>query len=426
MTVVILLLVAIGALMALRVPVALAILGPSLVYMLGTGNSIGFAMRIATEGVSSFPLLAVPLFILLGTVANYAGIADRLFTFAEALLKNLKGSLGYVNVLSSVGFAWMSGSALADAAAMGKTLVPAMERSGFKKPFATGLTASASLISPVMPPSIPAVIFASVAAVSTGALFAASVLPAILLAFALLAVVFIYVRIHKNDFNNSGSTTAPLREATVRVIGPAIAPVLILGGILLGLFTPTEAAALGAFYMMLLGFIYKSLSLSDLWKAVKETTVTTGSIMLIIASASLLGWVLAREEVPQNLSALMTGNLNSGIAFLAVACLLLIVLGAFIDATALLLIAVPILLPVANEFGVDPIHFGVVSILSLMIGLLTPPVGTVLFVMSSVLRMPAGEVFKGTAPFLIPLFVVLVLLIIFPSITTIIPSLLGM
>jgi tripartite ATP-independent transporter DctM subunit len=419
-------LIAIGILMAIRVPVALSILGPSLVYMLATGNSPGFAMRIAADGIASFPLLAVPLFILLGTVANYAGVADRLFEFAESLLHRVTGNLGYVNVFASVGFSWMSGSALADAAAMGKTLVPAMERSGFKKSFATGLTASSSLISPVMPPSIPAVIYASVAAVSTGALFAASVLPALLLAGALLVVVAIYIARHKDDLTGPAEAPRPIGEATVRVLGALLTPVIILGGILGGFFTPTEAAALGALYIIILGFIYRNLTVSLLWKALRETAVTTASIMLIIAAATILGWILAREEVPQALSSMMTGNLNSSVVFLLVTAVLLLVLGAFIDATALLLITVPILLPVATEFGVDPIHFGVITILALMMGLLTPPVGTVLFVMSSVLRMPAGEVFKGVLPFLFPISIVLLLLIFFPGIVTVVPGLVGM
>lgn len=419
-------LIAIGILMAIRVPVALSILGPSLVYMLATGNSPGFAMRIAADGIASFPLLAVPLFILLGTVANYAGVADRLFEFAESLLHRVTGNLGYVNVFASVGFAWMSGSALADAAAMGKTLVPAMERSGFKKSFATGLTASSSLISPVMPPSIPAVIYASVAAVSTGALFAASLLPALLLAGSLLVVVALYVSRHKEDLVGPAENPRPIGEATVRVLGALLTPVIILGGILGGFFTPTEAAALGALYIMILGFIYRKLTISLLWKALRETAVTTASIMLIIAAATILSWILAREEVPQALSSMMTGNLNSPVTFLLVTAVLLLVLGAFIDATALLLITVPILLPVATEFGVDPIHFGVITILALMMGLLTPPVGTVLFVMSSVLRMPAGEVFKGVLPFLVPISIVLLLLIFFPGIVTVVPNLVGM
>src|SRR5699024_8031041 len=242
-------------------------------------------------------------------------------------------------------------------------------RSSDLKSFATGLTASSSLISPVMPPSIPAVIYASVAAVSTGALFAASVLPALLLAAALLVVVALYIARHKEELVGSAEKPRPIGQATVRVIGAMLTPVIILGGILGGFFTPTEAAAVGALYIIILGFLYKKLTLATLWKALRETAVTTASIIVIIVAATILGWSLAREEVPQALSSFMTGNLDSSVAFLLVTAVLLLILGAFIDATALLLITVPILLPVAVEFGVDPIHFGVVTILALMMGL---------------------------------------------------------
>lgn len=416
---------AIALLLAIRVPVGLAFLGPSLVYMLVSGNSPGFAMRIAAEGTASFPLLAVPLFILLGTLANHAGIADRIFDFALAVLGRVRGSLGYVNVASSVGFSWMSGSALADSAALGKILVPTMEKNGFKRDFSIGLTASSALISPVMPPSIPAVIFASVATISTGALFAASVLPALLLALALLITVYIYVRKH-SELKKSPRSKEEIKYASVRVIGPILTPVIILGGILGGIFTPTEAAAIGVLYIMVLGFMYRTLSLKGMWSALRETAVTTASIMLIIAAAQLLGWVLSREQVPQNLADFMTSNITNPIVFLLVVNLLLILLGAFIDATAVILITVPVLLPIAVEFGVDPVHFGVIMILNLMIGLLTPPVGSVLFVMSSVLRTPVEQVFKGIAPFLIPMLLVLLLLTFFPGIVTIVPNVLGL
>ena len=415
---------AVAALLAIRVPVGLAFLGPSLIYMLTAGNSPGFAMRIAAEGTASFPLLAVPLFILLGTLANHAGIADRIFDFALAILGRVRGSLGYVNVASSVGFAWMSGSALADSAALGKIMVPTMVKNGFKRDFAIGLTASSTLISPVMPPSIPAVIFASVATVSTGALFAASVLPALLLAAALLITVYIYVR-KNSQLQKTPRSREEIKKASIRVIGPILTPVIILGGILGGIFTPTEAAAIGAVYILILGFIYGTLTVKGVLHALRETAVTTASIMLIIAAAALLGWVLSREQVPQTLADLMTSNISSPIVFLLVVNVLLVILGAFIDATAVILITVPVLLPIATEFGVDPVHFGVIMILNLMIGLLTPPVGSVLFVMSSVLKTPVEQVFKGVAPFLIPMVAVLLLLTFVPGIVTIVPNLLG-
>ena len=236
--------------------------------------------------------------------------------------------------------------------------------------------------------------------------------------------MFIYVRRH-SELKATPRSRAEIKQATLRVIGPLLTPVIILGGILGGFFTPTEAAAIGVLYILALGFSYRTLDVKRVVYALRDTAVTTASIMLIIAAAALLGWVLSREQVPQNLADMMTENISSPIVFLLIVNLLLIVLGAFIDATAVILITVPVLMPIALEFGVDPVHFGVIMILNLMIGLLTPPVGSVLFVMSSVLRTPIEQVFKGTAPFLVPMFAVLLLLTFFPGIVTIVPNLLG-
>ena len=415
----------IAILLAFRVPVGFAFLGPSLLYMIVEGNSTGLALRVAADGVSSFPLLAVPLFILLCSIANRAGIADRIFDFALALLGRVKGNLAYVNIGTSVGFAWMSGSALADAAALGKLQVPAMVRSGYSFRFAAGLTAASSLIAPVMPPSIPAVIYASVALVSTGALFAGSVLPALLIALGLVITVFIMVRKNPN-LTTIRFSWSVLGRATLRVLGPLGAPIIILGGILGGFFTPTEAAAVGVVYMIVLGLIYRTLNLKAIVDALKETAAMTGAIALILAAAALLGWILARERVPQAVADGLTSLTDNPLIFLLLVNVILIILGMAIDATAVLLITVPVLLPVAVSYGIDPIHFGVVMIVNLMIGLLTPPVGRVLYVMSSVTNRPVDEVFRGVLPFLIPLLSVLALLTFFPGIVTIVPTLLGL
>ena len=250
----------IAGLLVIRVPVAFAFFGPCLLYMITTDQSVGLALRLVASSTASFPLLAVPLFILLGCIANHAGIADRLFDFALALLGRVRGSLGYVSVGVSLGFSWMSGSAVADAAALGKVEIPAMLRAGYSKPFALGVVGSSSLIAPVMPPSIPAVIYAGLAGVSTGALFAASVVPALLMALGLCVVVFFWVRrmpnIERTEFS-WGQVWVTGR----RVIAPMGAPVVILGGILGGYVTPTEAAAVGAAYMAILGFAYRTLHL---------------------------------------------------------------------------------------------------------------------------------------------------------------------
>jgi tripartite ATP-independent transporter DctM subunit len=421
----VLLSIGIVLLLVIRVPVAFAFLGPALVYMLVTGQSLGLSLRLITNATASFPLLAVPLFVLLGVIANRGGIADRLFDFALAVLSRVRGGLGYVAVGVSLGFSWMSGSAVADAAALGKVTIPAMLRNGYSVRFGVGVTGSSSLIAPVMPPSIPAVIFAGLAAVSTGGLFAASVVPAFLMALGLCVVVWLLVR-RQPDIARSAFSMDRVVTTGRRVIGPLVAPVIILGGILSGLFTPTEAAAVGVAYMLLLCLAYRSLRLRELPGVLKETVLTTAAIMLIVASASLLGYILARERVPQLLAENVFGFTENGTVFLIMTALLMLVLGTVVDATAVLVLTVPILLPISNSFGVDPIVLGVLMIVSLMIGLLTPPVGTVLYVLSSVARVRVGEVFKGSVPFLVPLVVILVLIIAFPDAVLWLPEVLGL
>jgi len=421
----VLLSVGIVGLLVLRVPVAFSFLGPSLAYMILTGQSLGLSLRLITNATASFPLLAVPLFILLGAIANHAGIADRLFDFALAVLGRVRGSLGYVSVGVSVGFSWMSGSAVADAAALGKVQLPAMERNGYSRRFGLGVTGAAALIAPVMPPSIPAVIYAGLAAVSTGGLFAASVMPALLMALGLCVAVFVLVR-RQPDIVRTEFRWSRVAETGKRVVGPLGAPVIILGGILSGWFTPTEAASVGVAYMLLLGFAYRTVHVRDLPKILVETVITTAAIMLIVSSASLLGWILARERVPQELSELVLGVTSDATMFMVLTALLMLLLGTVIDATAVLVLVVPILLPISARFDVDPIVLGVLVIVSLMIGLLTPPVGTVLYILASVAGTRVGEVFRGVLPFLAPLVVVLVLVIAFPDAVLYLPEVLGL
>ena len=421
----VLLVVAIAVLLVLRVPVAFAFLGPSIVYMWANGNSTGNALREVFNAADSFPLLAVPLFVLLGSLANRAGIADALFRFALAVLARVRGSLGYVSIGTSVGFSWMSGSAVADAAALGKVQIPAMIREGYGRRFATGVSASSSLIAPVMPPSIPAVIYSGLAAVSTGALFAASVVPAIAMAIGLCIVVAVLVsrnpKIQKGEFDR-----AEVLASVRGVILPMFTPVIILGGILGGLFTPTEAAAVAVAYIILVGVVRRSLTWRGFLEALKESAVTTASIMIIVASASLLGYILARERVPQMMTEAMFAISDSPTVFLILVVLLCLVLGTVIDATAILVLIVPILVPIANTYGVDPITLGVITIIALMVGLLTPPVGTVLFVTASVSRSRIGDVFRGTLPFIIPFLVIIALAIAFPEMITWMPEVFGL
>jgi tripartite ATP-independent transporter DctM subunit len=415
----------IAALLLIRVPIAHAFVGPALLYLILNDQSLGLPLRLVAQSTASFPLLAVPLFIFMGALANHAGIADRLFDFALAVLGRVRGSLGYVSVGVSVGFSWMSGSAVADAAALGKLQIPAMVKDGYSRSFALGLTGSSSLIAPVMPPSIPAVIYAGLAGVSTGALFAASVGPAVLMALGLCVVVFLLVRRNPN-ISTTEFSWERVRYTGRRVLLPMLAPVIILGGILGGFFTPTEAAAVGALYIGLLGFGMRSLRVSDLPKVLIDTVLTSGAIMLIVASANLLGYIFALERVPQRISEWVLGLTSDPTVFMLLVLVLSFVLGTALDAIAVLTLTVPILLPLSSAYDVDPIALGVLMILSQMIGLLTPPVGTVIFVLQSISGATMSEVFKGSLPFLAPMLLLCVGIIFWPDAILYLPQRLGL
>ncbi|GAA0434253.1 ABC transporter permease [Actinoplanes capillaceus] len=414
----------IAVLLFIRVPVGLAFIGPSLWYALADGRSAGFSLKTTFDGLNSFPLLAVPLFILVGVLANRLGIADRLYEFCLAALGRLRGNLAYVNVGSAVGFSWMSGSALADVAGLGKMQIPQMVKAGYPHGFASGLTASSSLISPVMPPSIPAVIYAATATVSTGALFAASVLPAFAMAIGLCVYIFIWTA-RRPQFTSVPFDRARFTRASIGAVGPLLTPVILLGGILSGLFTPTEAASVAVLYMLILGLIYRTARIRVLVQAARETAVITGGIMLILGAAALLGLILTRAHVSRDVAEFLTGVSGNPWIFMLLVNIILLILGCLIDATAIILVTVPVLLPIAVEFGIDPIYFGVVMIINLMIGLLTPPVGSVLYITSSVTGKPVDVIFRGVAPFLVPLLLVLIVVTALPGVVLWLPGLLG-
>lgn len=409
-----------------RVPVALAMLAPCLVYLwMDPSVTVVQAFQRMTAGVNSFPLLAVPLFIMTGNAANMSGITERLFDLAERLMGHLQGALGYVNVLTSLVFSWMSGAAIADAAAIGKIIVPEMKRRGWKESFSVGITASSGLIGPIMPPSIPAIIYAVTAGVSVGALFVVSMMPAMVMVVVLSFMVWLHARKHPGLRQPRASGREMLR-AIVRSLLPMFTPVIILGGILGGVVTPTEAAGLAVVWVLLLAAIYGNLTPKSLWSVISQTAETTGSVMLIVASASMFGWVLTRERVPQEVAGAIMGLTTNPIVFLILVNLILLLVGMMLEPVSAILIMVPVLLPVVQLFGIDPLHFGVFMVLNLVIGLITPPVGLVLYVLSSATGIEFQRVLKGVLPFLAPLGFVLLVVTFIPAISMWLPGAMGL
>ncbi|MEE2938581.1 MAG: TRAP transporter large permease [Planctomycetota bacterium] len=420
-----LLVVAMLVLLFLRVPVAISMLLPCLFYVAWSPDiTLGVALQRTVVSVGAFELLAVPLFIMTGYLSNAGGLADRLFRMLLTLFKKIPGNLGFVNVFSSLMFSWMSGAAIADAAGLGSVLVPAMKKRGYDEKFALGLTGASSLIGPIMPPSIPAIVYAVSAGVSVGALFFAGVLPA--LALTSILCIFVYRDARKNPLREEATAhDIPVSKAVISALPVLLTPVIILGGILGGIFTPTEAAAAAFMWVFILSICYKSLSFRAFRGVLIKTTTTTGSIMLIVSAAGLFGWVIAREQGPQAVTEAMLQFTDNPIVFLLLINVALLITGMILEPVAGLLITVPVLLPAAIEFGIDPLHLGIVMILNLVLGLLTPPVGLVLYVLSSVTGSSVQTVTRGTIPFLIPLLITLLLITFIPAFSLWLPSLLA-
>ncbi len=411
-------------LILLRVPVAFALIIPSLAYIaFATNLSLTAAVERMTSSLNSFPLLAVPLFVLVGSIANAAGLSERIFTAAHALVGRVRGGLGYVNVLASLGFSWMSGSAASDVAVLGKVITPQMQRRGYPNTFVAGLTAASSLVAPVMPPSIPAIMFGVASGVSIGALFLASVVPAVLLTVVLLIGVWLVSRRHP-EWVDTTRIPGGRRRAVLSALPILFAPVIVLGGILGGIFTPTEAAAVAVAFLVVLGvFVYRSLPMRKVVHALKDTFAISVTILFLVAASALFGWVLTMERVPQALGQLILSITDDPVFFLLMMLVVLLVIGMVMEPTSAILITTPVLFPIAMQLSIDPVHFGVVLVFTLLIGLFTPPVGLVLFILESVTTLKSNEILRGVLPYVGIFIGFAVLLILVPGISLWLPEL---
>lgn len=426
MTILLMVLALLVGILVLRLPIWVGLLLPSVVFILVDGSvSFAVALQQLMGGVDSFVLLAVPMFILMGNLANASGATDRMFGAARAVLGPVRGSLGYVNVFVSLGFSWMNGAALADVAGTGKIEIPAMMKAGYDRRFAIGLTGASSLIGPIMPPSIPAVIYALTAGVSLGGMFMAGIGPALMLTAVLLLWVWVLMRKQthlRSEWPGWGTVGRKMLSAL-----PALAtPVILIGGILGGVFTPTEAAGVSVVYVAVLGLCYRSFTAANVREVLRSSAHSIAGIMIIIGAASLFGWILTVEGVQTVVGDFVGTVVSEPWQFLLLVNLLLLVLGMVLETSSLILILVPILLPIAIDYGIDPLHFGVIVVFNLMVGLLTPPMGLLLFMLKSITDVPLKEVVLGIAQFAVPILVCLGLLTFVPQISMLIPHMLGM
>ena len=404
--------------------------GAGTVSMIGAGYFFGdfldprtssMIARLAFAKINNFLLLAIPFFLLTGRLMNVGGITERLFGFVSVVSRPLKGGLGHANVLASMIFAGMSGAATADAVGLGTVEMRAMLQEGYDRDFSAGITAASSLIGPIIPPSIPLVAYGVIAEESIGSLFLGGVIPGTLMAICFI----IYVSYRARRGNYPSGAMAGIRELLVsfrNAFLPLMTPVIIIGGIYGGIFTPTEAAAVAAFYAMVLGLLfYREYGWRHLMREIKGTMIDTAVIMLVIAFTSAFGVVMIRGQVPDALAALITQITTDPTLLLFLFTILWMIVGCFMAETPAILILTPILLPTAEKFGIDPIHFGVVMTVALTIGLLTPPVGMVLYALIPVTELPFERLAVLAIPYILLSLIVVALTIVFPELVLWLP-----
>lgn len=410
-------------LLGLPIAVAMGLTAVLAIAFLGDPVMLQVISQRIYGGTTSFTLLAIPFFILAGNLMNTGGMTERIFRFAHALVGHMRGGLGQVNVVGSMVFAGMSGSALADAMGLGAIEVKAMQAKGYETRFAAAVSAASATVGPVIPPSVPLVLFGSMTSTSIGALFLGGVVPGFLMGFAMMIVVAIVAR-RRNYPREPWTGFREAMHGLVDGLLALITPGIIMGGILGGFFTPTEAAVVACIYALFLGaFVYRELKFSDLPALLLDTARQTAQVMWIVGTAALFGWVLIYLRVPDAIIAWLTSFSSNKWVILTLINLILLFLGCFMEGLAIMLLTVPIFFPIIVKLGIDPVHFGVMMTLNLMVGLITPPVGMVLYAMSSIAKVSIADLTVELWPFLISIIVVLVLITYMPAMVTFLPSL---
>lgn len=415
----------------LLVFVIMMLCGIPVAFSIGISSVLGMAMNQGIQwgtlassslsGINSFTFLAIPLFLMAGKLMNTGGITHRLFRFAKDLVGWLPGGLGHVNVICSVIFAGMSGSAVADAGGLGAIELKAMRDDGFDDDFTCGVSACSSMLGPMIPPSIPLIVYGTISGASIGALFLAGVLPVVLMALIMMAVVFVYAAVKKyprSKFPTVHEFVTGFKEAFLSLL----TVVIILLGIYTGIFTATEAAAIVVLYAMFLSVVvYKEVSLKDLGVMIMETVHDSATIGLIVAFSAMFGSVLVRSMVPQKIAMAISGVVTNKVMLILLINVFLLVVGMFMDATAAITILVPILLPLIKTWGISPVQFGIMFVLNMGIGSLTPPFGILIFVMSKVSGLPAIRLIKAYIPWIAAMIAALLLISFIPQLSLALP-----
>ncbi|MBP1849320.1 TRAP transporter large permease [Rhizobium halophytocola] len=409
--------------LAIGMPVAVCLGLSSAVVIVAYGLPVNVLAQRAVNALDSTPLLAVPLFILAANLLTAMGVTTHLFDFVRLLVGRVRGAVAQVSILVSLVFSGVSGAALADIGALGAIQINQMKKQGYREDFAAGITIAAATIGPIFPPSIPIIIYASVANVSAVKLLLAGIVPAILITLLLMVQVAITARLKNLPRDDVTPSLAAIARKFVISLPAILAPVLLIGGLMSGYFGPTEVAGVTVAYALFIGlFIYRSLDWRGIVRSLQETVEATGSILFIVSTAALFAWVLTMDRVPVTVSAFLLGLSDNPLFLLLLVNILLLVVGMVLESIAAILIIAPIIAPALAAAGVDPLQLGIVFVLNLMIGLLTPPVGMSLYMVSIVAKMPVHTVIRGTLPFLISLMLSLLAVTLIPAISTWLPN----
>ncbi len=412
-----------GVLSILGMSLGMSLCAASLLVVMFTMNvPLVILVEKLELGADNYMMIAIPLFVLAANIMNYAGVSERIFRFARALVGPFPGALGHANILASVVFAGISGSAIADNAALGKVEIQAMNEQGYPKDYSAAITCASATIGPIIPPSIPLVIYGGIASQSVGKLFLGGILPGLILAAVLMTLNHV-ISVKRNFPKDERLTAGQIVCSFFKSFFPIMTPVIIVGGIVGGLFTPTEAAAITGVYAFVLGFfVYRELKLSMLPKILMETVETSAIVMFIVAAASAFNWVLTVGQLGNILTTFAAGVSDTPIVFMFVTVFVLLVLGMFMESTAILIVITPFLVPVAQGLGIDLVYFGVVLVLALMIGLCTPPFGMGLFTVAQVAGLPIEKLLKSILPFVPALLIALIIVIVVPELVTWLPG----
>ncbi|MEM6347021.1 MAG: TRAP transporter large permease [Bacteroidota bacterium] len=406
-----------------RFPIAFALGLACLVYILMSGTPIVVIPMKMYSGIDVFVLLSVPGFILAGNLMNHGGLTEKIIAFCNHLFGHIRGGLALVNIGASMLFAGISGTAVSDTASIGSVMIPAMKKEGYDEAFSCAVTAASSTVGPIIPPSVPMIIAATLSGLSVGKLFLAGAIPGFLLGFGMMGLAY-YISIRERYPKHERSNLRQLLRGFMDTFWALLMTIIILFGIIGGIFTPTEASIIAVLYALLIGVVvYKKLKLRNIAKIVLDSMKTSASLMVLIGFANLFGWILIVEQIPQLISSEILNFTQNKYLVLLLINLLLIFVGTFMETIAALLILFPLLLKVAVSVGVDPIHFAVIAVLNLIIGLTTPPVGVCLFVAASIGKISIGKVSRASLPFLLVSLIVLALVTLFPQLSLFLPQL---